>query len=64
MTEENQEDVQQQILSFLEGDNGVLLKKGNWDELKQFLQENLTQEQLDRLKELNIHELEIQVASE
>jgi len=64
MAEENQEDVQQQILSFLEGDNGVLLKKGNWDELKQFLQENLSQEQLDRLKELNIHELEIQVASE
>lgn len=64
MAEENQEDVQQQILSFLDGDNGVLLKKGNWDELKQFLQENLTQEQLDRLKELNIHELEIQVASE
>jgi hypothetical protein len=64
MTEENQEDVQQQILSFLEGDNGVLLKKGNWEELKTFLQENLTQEQLDRLKELNIHELEIQVASE
>jgi len=64
MTEENQEDVQQQILSFLNGDNGVLLKKGNWDELKTFLQENLTQEQLDKLKELNIHELEIQVASE
>ena len=64
MTEENQEDVQQQILSFLNGDNGVLLKKGNWDELKSFLQENLTQEQLDKLKELNIHELEIQVASE
>jgi len=64
MTEENQEDVQQQILSFLNGDNGVLLKKNNWDELKQFLQENLSQEQLDKLKELNIHELEIQVASE
>jgi len=64
MAEENQEDVQQQILSFLDGDNGVLLKKSNWDELKQFLQDNLTQEQLDSLKELNIHELEIQVANE
>ncbi len=64
MSEENQEDVQQQILSFLEGDNGVLLKKSNWDELKRVLQENLTQEQLDQIKELNIHELEIQVSAE
>ena len=59
-----QDEVQEQILSFLNGDDGVLLKKSDWDQLKQFLQNNLSQEQLDQVKELDIHELEVQVGGE
>ncbi len=59
-----QEEVQQQILSFLDGDDGVLLKKSDWDQLKDYLQNNLTQDQLEQIKEMNIHELEVQVGGE
>lgn len=49
----------QKVKLFLSGDNGVLIKKTDWDNCKSFLMENLSETQKLELKELNIIELEL-----
>lgn len=54
----SKDEMQSKVISFLGDDNGILLRKSEWQVLKQYLNKVLTDEQKEKVYGIGIEELE------
>jgi len=50
------------FISFLKNDSGVLFKKKDWEKIQNFLLENLSENQIEKLKEMQIPHFNISIS--
>lgn len=54
----SKEEMKQKVTSFLGNENGILLKKSEWESLKKYLDQTLTEDQKQKVKDFGIEEME------